>query len=294
MRRLEVLAGLLLLLDLLEELARDVVRHRVDVSTALHGADAVDEGALLEVAAVADGHAHLPAVVHLLVNLGRVLAAVQVQVDVVAEALHLETLAVEEDLGVLADVTGGVVHALAHQRHGVLLQAGHVELLEVGLERDARPVIRGLALGDHRGALLGHVVAEHLAVATLAGPVARLDDKLLAEDVGELGAVAVATARHLLLVIVVVGGGEEVAEDELGDVDTLLLVHLDGDAVAVVVHADATRLGVDVDAEGDHGGIADLVVRGVDQDLVEDLVQAGHEGHLALHELVGLLVVDPR
>ena len=184
--RLEVLAGLLLLLDLLEELTRHLIGDLVDVRTALHGADAVDEGHLLKVARVRDGHANLPAVVNLLHNLGRVLPSLQVQVDVIAEALDLEPVAVEENLGVLADVTRGVVHALAHQRHGVILKFRHVKLGEVGLERDACPVVGGLALGHHRLALLAHVVLKHLAVSALAAPVARLHHELGGEDVREL------------------------------------------------------------------------------------------------------------
>mmetsp|Transcript_6709 Transcript_6709/g.16657 ORF Transcript_6709/g.16657 Transcript_6709/m.16657 type:complete len:257 (+) Transcript_6709:2471-3241(+) len=170
----------------------------------------------------------------------------------------------------------------------------HAELGQVGFEGDARPVVGLLTLGHHGHAREPHVVLEHLPIAQLAAAVARLEDKLGAEDVGQLGAVAVAPARHLFLVIVVVGGGEQVAEDELGDVHPLLLVHLHRDAVAVVVDADDARLGVDVDPERAHGRVAHLVIVGVDQDLVEDFVQAGHERHLALHQLVQLLVVHPR
>ena len=290
---LEVLARLLLLLDLLEELTRHLIGDLIDVRAALHGANAVDEGHLLEVARVRDGHANLPAVVNLLVNLGGVLPALQVKVDVIAEALHLEPLAVEEHLGVLADVTGGVINALAHQSHGVVLELGHVKLGEVGLEGDAGPVVGGLALGHYRFALLTHVVLEHLAVPPLAAAVAGLDDKLGGEDVGQLGAVSIPAAGNLLLVVVVVGRREQVTKDELGDVDSLLLVHLDRDAVAVVVHADAPGFLVDVDAEGHHRGIAHLIVGGVDEDLVEDLVETGDEGHLALDQFVGVLAVHP-
>jgi hypothetical protein len=89
-------------------------------------------------------------------------------------------------------------------------------------------------------------------------------------DVGELGAVTVPPSGGLLDVVVVVAAGEEVAEDHLGDVDALLLVDLDGDLVGVVVDGDATSLDVDVDAERVHM----LVVGGVDEDLIEDLVDA--------------------
>lgn len=59
-----------------------------------------------------------------------------------------------------------------------------------------------------------------------------------------LGAEAVPPARGLLLVVVEVGAGEEVAEDELGDVDVVLIVHLDGDPGAVVPHRDSAAVRV--------------------------------------------------
>ena len=58
-------------------------------------------------------------------------------------------------------------------------------------------ILAHLARGDLRFALGRHVGAEHLAVRSLAPPVARLDHKLRREDVGQLGAVAIATAGHL-------------------------------------------------------------------------------------------------
>eukprot|EP00961_Rhodomonas_salina_P070196 942709-Rhodomonas_salina.4 len=69
------------------------------------------------------------------------------------------------------------------------------------------------------GVALGlHVVREGL-LEFLAGAraVRGLDGELRAEDVGELRAVAVAAARRLLLLVVVVAAREEVAEDQLGN-----------------------------------------------------------------------------
>lgn len=82
------------------------------------------------------------------------------------------------------------------------------------------------------------------------------------------------------------------AEDEFRDVDFLLLVDLDGYAIAVVEDGDGVLLRVDGDLEGIHGGISLLVVCGVDEDLVEDLVEARDVGHGALHHLV--ILVDPQ
>jgi len=80
-----------------------------------------------------------------------------------------------------------------------------------------------------------------------------------------------------------------VAEDEFGDVDLLFLVDLHGNAVAVVEDGDGIGLGVDGDLEGVHGRVALLVVGGVDEDLVEDLVEAGDVGDGAVHHLVVLV-----
>ena len=50
---------------------------------------------------------------------------------------------------------------------------------------------------------------------------------------------------------------------------------------------------VDVHLDGVHGGVALLVVRGVDHDLVEDLVQPRHVADVALHHLLARRVQDP-
>jgi hypothetical protein len=80
-----------------------------------------------------------------------------------------------------------------------------------------------------------------------------------------------------------------VSEDELGHVDLLLLVDLDGDALAIVVDAHPSLLGVHLHLQQVHPLVALVVVRSVDQDLIEDLVEGRHvsdllEGELALAE----------
>ena len=45
--------------------------------------------------------------------------------------------------------------------------------------------------------------------------------------------------------------------------------------------------------DGVHLGVALLVVGRVDEDLVKDLVEAGHEGDLAVHDLARLGVEHP-
>lgn len=82
------------------------------------------------------------------------------------------------------------------------------------------------------------------------------------------------------------------AEDEFGDIDPLLLMDLDGDAIAVVVDGYGVLLSIYGDLEGVHGGVALLVVSGIDEDLVEDFVQAGDVGDGAVDHLV--VLVDPK
>lgn len=131
----------------------------------------------------------------------------------------------------------------------------------------------------------------NLLVLLLPTSIGGLNHELRREDVGELGAITIPSAGGLLHVVVVIATGEEVAEYHLRHVNALLLVDLDGDAVAVVVDGDAALVGVDLDAEGVHGGVALLVVGGVDEYLVEDLVEAGDVGDAAAHH--GAVLVHP-
>jgi len=80
-----------------------------------------------------------------------------------------------------------------------------------------------------------------------------------------------------------------VAEDEFRDVDLIFLVDLHGNTVAIVEDGDGIGLGVDGDLEGIHGRVVLLVVGGVDEDLVEDLVEAEDVGDGAVHHLVVLV-----
>ena len=268
---------------------------------ALDRAHAVDERHLLELP-LGRRHADLPPRAHALNHAGhgrrrraRRARAVgrpalsrrrpKVQVHVLGERAHGHPLPVEHHLHAAPEHPGHVQHPLLHKRHSVGLERlalAHVEFWQVRREGDARPVLlpgAGRQLGRGAGR---HVGAEDLAVAQArARAVGRLDDKLRRKDVGELGAVAVAPARDLFFAVVVVRGGQEVPEDELGDVDPLVLVHLDRDAAAVVLDDDPAGGGVDVDAQGVHARVADLVVGGVDEDLVEDLVEARGVGDLA-------------
>ncbi|KAG5100610.1 hypothetical protein JHK82_045662 [Glycine max] len=138
---------------------------------------------------------------------------------------------------------------------------------------------------------------EDLFILLLTLSIGGFDDKLCGEDVSELGTITVSSAGSLLLVvivedvdlIIVVVASKEVAEDEFRDVDLIFLVDLHGNTVAIVEDGDGIGLGVDGDLEGIHGRVVLLVVGGVDEDLVEDLVEAEDVGDGAVHHLVVLV-----
>lgn len=60
--------------------------------------------------------------------------------------------------------------------------------------------------------------------------------------------------------------------------------------LSVVVDRDVVLGGIDVDLEHAHARVALLVVGGVHEDLVKDLVQAGHERHVALDHADAFIV----
>ena len=69
----------------------------------------------------------------------------------------------------------------------------------------------------------------------------------------------------------------------------LLLVDLHGDTVTVVEDRYEILLHVDCDLNGVHGRVPLLVIRGVDEDLIEDLVEAWDVGDGSVHHLVVLV-----
>ena len=263
--------------------------------TTLHGANTVHERALLELRGVGDGDAHFPSIHRLFENLWRVRLAIQVQTHVITETLHLELFAVQVNVCVFADVTRRVVHALAHQSRDVFVHEGlHAELLKVWFECDASPVLAFLALGKFRFALDAHIVLEHLTISLSARTIARFDDELGGEDVRQLGAVTVAPADNLLFVVVVVARRQKMTKDEFRDVNAFVFVHFYGNAVTIVIHSNQPLLDVDVHAEFLHLWVAHLVVRRVDENFIENLVQPRHEGHLLMRQRFCRRIVHPR
>jgi hypothetical protein len=63
--------------------------------------------------------------------------------------------------------------------------------------------------------------------------------------------------------------------------EAIYFVYLNWDTLAVVLDRDLASLAIDCYADLTHVLIVLLVIRRVDQDFVEDLVQTGDVGHLA-------------
>ena len=83
------------------------------------------------------------------------------------------------------------------------------------------------------------------------------------------------------------------AENHLGDIDLLFRVNLNGDAPAVVPHADFAFLPIYGDPYLIHVLVILFVVGSVDKDLIEDLVQARDEGDLTELHAVCSAIVNP-
>lgn len=82
-------------------------------------------------------------------------------------------------------------------------------------------------------------------------------------------------------------------ENHLGNVDTLLLVHLDGDTATIVAHRDLALFAINPDLDLVHVLVALLVVGSVDEDFVENLVQTRYVADVAALDGFALGVVDP-
>ncbi len=95
---------------------------------------------------------------------------------------------------------------------------------------------------------------------------------------------AVQAARHLVAVLIELSARMQLGHDDLGGGHALFLVHVDGDAAAVVAHRDAV-VGVDPDLNEvrmPRQRLVDAVVDG----LVDHVVQAG--------PVIGVADIHPR
>ena len=294
LKRLQVLARLFLLLNLLQQLARDAVGDVGDVRPTLHGANTIHERALLELLRVRHRHAHLPTIALRFVNFRRVLRVLQIHIDVFREALDFDLFAVQKDLRVLPDDTCGIVHSLRHQRDGIVFQFSHPELLKVWFKRNSGPVVGFLTLGNYRFPFLAHVVLKHLLVLSLATTIARFHDELVRENVRQLCAVTVTTAGDFLFVVVVVGRRQKMSKNKLRDVHAFLFVHLHRDPFPAIHDRNRPFLLVDIHSQLFHRRISDFIICRVDQNLVEDFIQTRRKRDGFLHQLVLSGVVHPR
>lgn len=132
----------------------------------------------------------------------------------------------------------------------------------------------------------------NLLVLLQSLPIGGLDNKLGREDVRELRTIAIPPTSGLLHSIIVIATRQQVPENQLRHVHLLLLVNLHRHSISIVLHADPVLLDVDYDLQRVHLRVPLLVIRRIDQDLVENLVQTRDEGDRPVdHAAVGL--VDP-
>ena len=237
--------------------------------------DAVHEGRREEPIARRRRHSNRPAVVR---ALGHDLLC-SIRLRVVHQRPTLDRLAIPRHLHLLTDRHREIVDTALDQAHHILGDA----VLEPEAREVRRPRQSNVGLGltslDLRRLDLGHVVRERLRVLELATAVHDRHLQLLREDIDELDSIPVLAPNELLLVLVVVGRGQELAEDELGNPDLVLgmLSHID--RIAVVLDRDRGAVAGELDvldgrlalplAQSDH------VVVGVDQELVDELEEAG-------------------
>lgn len=161
-----------------------------------------------------------------------------------------------------------------HEGEDVIIEGLHTEAFEFRVEGDNRVILPGEAT-DFRLAVGGHILPPYHAKLLPLLAISTLDLKFMGEDVGQFGAIAIPSSSDLLLLIVVVTACEEVSEDEFGHVDLLLLVDLNGDALAIVMDTHPSLLGVYLHLQQVHALVPLVVVSSVDQDLIEDLVESG-------------------
>lgn len=120
--------------------------------------------------------------------------------------------------------------------------------------------------------LLGHVAAPLQSAQLPTARISSLDLEVSGEEIGEFGSVAVSATCHLLLVVMIVRRGEEVSEDEFGNIDSVLLVNLDGYGLSIV--GDRHLFTLDLDFDSTHLLVSLVVVCCVYQDLIKDLIEA--------------------
>ena len=262
--------------------------------------DAVDKRDLLEPAKVVVAGHDFPAVVDGLVDARVVCLGSEVQVHVALKVGHVQLGPVERQGHRLVRDRACVVRLLP--KHLV-----HVVAQPPPGQRKAR-VIRQKCNGGVRLAFdlcnaglfdHAHVVLEPLLVLEAALGVHRLDLEPGRKDVGGLAPDAVGALDDALDVVVVVGRGQQVAENQLGNIDVVVLRvlgHLDTRAVVGHAHNAAVPVHAYLDALDRAVAVLlpDPVVDGVAQDFAENLGQSGNVLDAPLFHALALGVKDPR
>ena len=136
------------------------------------------------------------------------------------------------------------------------------------------------------------VLPDHFEFFLVFG-VSALNNKLVGENIGQLGAITIPSTDNSLFVVVVVAAGKEMAEDELGDVYFMLSVDDDGDSFTIVHDSDVAFFLVDFHVELVHFFIALVVVSGVDEYFIKDLVESGGVSDLFACESGVSFLEDP-
>mmetsp|Transcript_4676 Transcript_4676/g.10344 ORF Transcript_4676/g.10344 Transcript_4676/m.10344 type:complete len:309 (-) Transcript_4676:95-1021(-) len=268
---LDLHATLVLLVHPLCNGGDELVCDQIHMGATLGGVDAVDEGDLLKVT-VGKGDADVPPLIALLADLHSIWPPSEVQINVIAKIPDPQRRPVQMHLAPLVSGPSHVENPFGHQIYHVGGEAHHAEFSEIRPESDAC-VVRSPVLLDLRGVLGLHVVFEHLTELAPRLRVSRLHDEAGGKNVGELCSVTVPSTRHLLLTVVVIVRGEEVAKNQLWDVDPVLLVHLNRNATTIVPHTDETGCPVDIHLHRVHGVVPLEIVSSIHKDLVKNFEQ---------------------
>mmetsp|Transcript_34586 Transcript_34586/g.95273 ORF Transcript_34586/g.95273 Transcript_34586/m.95273 type:complete len:374 (+) Transcript_34586:3535-4656(+) len=295
MLRLDFDAAFVFRLHHLQDRVHHLITHVRNMGASLDRTDGIHKADLVETA-IADAHGHLPAVAALLVNNRRTAAlfavvGTDVKLDVVHEARKRKLFAIQHNFYLFARGACHVIDTLHHEAYDVVIHFFHAELFKVWPKGDTRKICAAM-LRDLGLSFRGHVVLVDLLEFLFRVFVCRLDDELSGEDVREFRTVAIAATGHLLLVIIVVVTREKLPENELWHVAFVLLVDHHWDSLAIVQHRNATVLLVDRDIDEVHSlWVTHAIVRCVDEDFVEDLVQRRHVIDLPVHDFLLALII---
>lgn len=100
--------------------------------------------------------------------------------------------------------TSKIVSSFGHETNDVIFEFFHFELLEIRIKcyfGEAHSVV----FRNYCVFLLTHVFCENLPITLVLLRVSCLNYEFFAEDIGELGSVAISSSGNFLLIIVVIG-----------------------------------------------------------------------------------------